>query len=323
MFPGTRLRRLRSNRTIRQIVSENTLTPNDLIAPIFVNETLKAPTEVSSMPGVISQTPESIMGEAKRLEDLSLPAILLFGIPSKKDEQGTQAWDPDGVIQRSIRNIKDKSDLTIIADLCLCEYTSHGHCGVLKNGTVDNDSTLELYARTAIAQAEAGADIVAPSGMMDGQVLAIREALDGEGYENVAIMSYSAKYASSFYGPFRDAAMSTPSSGDRRTHQMNPANRREAMREIGADLYEGADIVMVKPALAYLDIIAEARNMFDAPLAAYQVSGEYAMIKAAGINGWLDSEAAMMESLLSIKRAGADMIITYFAANAAKLLKSD
>ena len=305
------------------MVRENALSVDDLIAPVFVNETLGAPAEVRSMPGVIAQTPDSVIGEARRLEELNVPAALLFGVPGRKDEKGSQAWDPEGVVQKAVRAIKEDTELTVITDLCLCEYTSHGHCGVLAGGVVDNDLTLELYARTAVAQAKAGADIVAPSGMMDGQVAAIRDALDDAGFDRVAIMAYAAKYASAFYGPFRDAAHSAPSSGDRRTHQMDPANGREAMREMRADAEEGADILMVKPAMPCLDIIASARREFDVPLAAYQVSGEYAMLKAADANGWLDGRAAMVESLLSIKRAGADMMITYFAAEAAELLRGD
>jgi porphobilinogen synthase len=237
----------------------------------------------------------------------------MFGIPKRKDEEGSEAWSAAGVVQRAIRELKRDTQVTVIADLCLCEYTSHGHCGAVKDGTVNNDETIELYGRTAVAQARAGADMVAPSGMMDGQVSAIRRALDEAGFEDVPIMAYSAKYASAFYGPFRDAAQSTPQFGDRRTHQMDPGNAREALREMEEDLAEGADIIMVKPALAYLDIIKEARVRFDAPIAAYNVSGEYSMIKAAANNGWIDHDRAMMESLTSIKRAGADMIITYFA----------
>lgn len=323
MFPRSRSRRLRSDPTIRRMVRENMLSVDDLIAPMFVNETLGRPAEVRSMPGISVQTIASAVEEARQLEGLNIPAVLLFGVPERKDEIGSQAWDPNGVVQRAVRYIKEGTGLTIITDLCLCEYTSHGHCGVLNDGSVDNDPTLELYARTAIAQAEAGADIVAPSGMMDGQVMVIRDALDEAGFEHVAIMAYAAKYSSAFYGPFRDAAHSAPSSGDRRTHQMDPANRREAMREMRADLAEGADILMVKPAMPCLDIVAMARGEFDVPMAAYQVSGEYAMLKAAAANGWLDPEATMMESLLSIKRAGADMIITYFAAEAAKVLRGD
>ncbi|KQM11437.1 delta-aminolevulinic acid dehydratase [Methanomassiliicoccales archaeon RumEn M1] len=321
MFPRSRPRRLRSDPTIRRMVRENTLSADDLIGPVFVNETLSAPSEVRSMPGVIAHTPASVVDEARRLEALNVPAVLLFGVPERKDKSGSQAWDRNSVVQGAVRDIKGATDLTVITDLCLCEYTSHGHCGVLRDGSVDNDLTLELYARTAVAQAQAGADIVAPSGMMDGQVMAVRDALDDAGFENVAIMAYAAKYASAFYGPFRDAAHSAPSSGDRRTHQMDLANAREAMREMRADLAEGADVLMVKPALPCLDIIALARRNLDVPLAAYQVSGEYAMLKAAAANGWLDGKASMMESLLSIKRAGADMIITYFAAEAAEVLR--
>lgn len=305
---------------LRDMVRETDLSVKDLIYPMFVNENLRAPKSIGSMPGVKAYPVGKAAAEAKSAEALSIPAVLLFGIPKKKDERGSEAWNEKGVVQRAIREIKKETDLTVIADLCLCEYTDHGHCGVLHGEVVDNDSTIELYGLTAIAQAEAGADIIAPSGMMDGQVGLIREALDDAGFESVPIMSYSAKYASAFYGPFRDAAESTPRFGDRRTHQMDPGNLREAMREMAADIDEGADILMVKPALPYLDVIREARLAFDLPIAAYNVSGEYAMVKAAAANGWLDHDRAMMESLLSIRRAGADMIITYFAKEAAAKL---
>jgi porphobilinogen synthase len=272
------------------------------------------------MPGVSAFPVSGIGPEAKAVGDLGIPAVLLFGIPKVKDERGSGAWAEDGVTQKAIREIKSSSDVLVIADLCLCEYTDHGHCGVLRDDIVDNDSTLELYGLTAISQAEAGADIIAPSGMMDGQVKMIRNSLDDAGFEDVPIMSYAAKYASAFYGPFRDAAQSAPRSGDRRTHQMDPANSREALREMREDAEEGADILMVKPALPYLDIIREARRTFDLPIAAYNVSGEYSMVKAAAANGWIDHDRAMMETLVSIKRAGADTIITYFAKEAAKLL---
>ncbi|WP_019176689.1 porphobilinogen synthase [Methanomassiliicoccus luminyensis] len=305
---------------LRDMVRETDLSVKDLIYPMFVNENLRAPKPIGSMPGVKAYPVGKAAAEAKSAEALGIPAVLLFGIPKRKDERGSEAWNEKGVVQRAIREIKKETDLTVIADLCLCEYTDHGHCGVLHGEVVDNDSTIELYGLTAIAQAEAGADIIAPSGMMDGQVGLIREALDDAGFESVPIMSYSAKYASAFYGPFRDAAESTPRFGDRRTHQMDPGNLREAMREMAADIDEGADILMVKPALPYLDVIREARLAFDLPIAAYNVSGEYAMVKAAAANGWLDHDRAMMESLLSIRRAGADMIITYFAKEAAAKL---
>lgn len=305
---------------LRDMVRETDLSVKDLIYPMFVNENLRAPKLIGSMPGVKAYPVGKAAAEAKSAEALGIPAVLLFGIPKRKDERGSEAWNEKGVVQRTIREIKKETDLTVIADLCLCEYTDHGHCGVLHGEVVDNDSTIELYGLTAIAQAEAGADVIAPSGMMDGQVGLIREALDDAGFESVPIMSYSAKYASAFYGPFRDAAESTPRFGDRRTHQMDPGNLREAMREMAADIDEGADILMVKPALPYLDVIREARLAFDLPIAAYNVSGEYAMVKAAAANGWLDHDRAMMESLLSIRRAGADMIITYFAKEAAAKL---
>lgn len=270
------------------------------------------------MPGVIAYPLDMIADESASIKDLGINAILLFGIPSHKDEQGSGAWFEDGVVQKATRSIKEISDVTVITDLCLCEYTTHGHCGVLDHDIVDNDPTADLYAKTAVSQAEAGADMVAPSGMMDGQVEKMREALDASGYINTPIMAYSAKYASAFYGPFREAAESTPSFGDRRTHQMDPANLREAFREMEADLREGADILMVKPAMPYLDVIREARMRYDVPLAAYQVSGEYAMLVAAAQNGWLDRKRAISESLMSIKRAGADMIITYFAKEVAE-----
>ncbi len=323
MFPTNRPRRLRISPGIRDMVRETRLSTSDLIHPMFVNETLKSAKPVGSMPGVMVRPPSDAVTEAQTAEALGIPAVLLFGIPERKDEEGSAAWADDGVVQTAVRNIKGGTGMTVITDLCLCEYTSHGHCGILRGSEVDNDRTLERYARTAVSQAEAGADIIAPSGMMDGQVVAIRQALDDAGFENVAIMAYSAKYASAFYGPFRDAADSAPGFGDRRTHQMDPGNRREAIREMRDDLLEGADILMVKPAMPCLDIIREARDAFDEPLAAYSVSGEYAMIKAAAANGWLDGDRAMMESLLSIKRAGADMIITYFACEAARLLRGE
>ncbi len=302
---------------------ETELDVRDLVCPMFVNESLNAPREISSMPGV-SALPLSHVGrEAEAVSGLGIPAVLLFGVPRVKDARGSGAWDEQGVTQKAIREIKASSDVLVIADLCLCEYTDHGHCGVLRDGAVDNDSTLELYGLTAISQAEAGADMIAPSGMMDGQVAMIREALDDAGFENVPIMSYAAKYASAFYGPFREAAESAPRSGDRRTHQMDPANAKEALREMRLDVAEGADILMVKPALPYLDIIREARREFDLPIAAYNVSGEYSMLKAAAANGWIDHDRAMMEALGSIKRAGADIIITYFAKEAAALLEGE
>ncbi len=309
------------NATVREMVRETRLSTKDLISPIFVDENISRPREIKSMPGVYNLPLDMVTKEANEAAELGVPAVLMFGIPRRKDEEGSEAWSAASVVQRAIRELKKDSPVAVIADLCLCEYTSHGHCGVVRDGTVVNDETIELYGRTAVAQARAGADMVAPSGMMDGQVAAIRRALDEAGFEDVPIMSYSAKYASAFYGPFRDAAQSTPQFGDRRTHQMDPGNAREALREMEEDLMEGADIIMVKPALAYLDIIKEARVRFEAPIAAYNVSGEYSMIKAAAANGWIDHDRAMMESLTSIRRAGADMIITYFAKEAAKLIK--
>ncbi len=321
MFPENRPRRLRNSPTIRDMVRETELNARDLIYPMFINETIRTARPIPSMPGVSSFPVTKAADEAISVKDLGVPAVLLFGIPKKKDERGSEAWSENGVVQRAIRDVRSRSDVVIISDLCLCEYTSHGHCGVLKEGVIDNDPTLELYGLTAIAQAEAGADIIAPSGMMDGQVKVIRESLDDAGFENVPIMAYSAKYASAFYGPFRDAAESSPKFGDRKTHQMDPGNLREAMREIDQDVEQGADIIMIKPAMTYLDIIREARVRYDLPLAAYNVSGEYSMIKAASANGWIDHDRAMFESLMSIKRAGADMIITYFAKEAAKKMR--
>ena len=318
ILPGNRLRRLRINPTIGSLVRETSYCTSDLIYPIFVDETISEPREIASMPGVIAYPLEMIAEETASLQDLGINAILLFGIPAHKDEQGSGAWVKDGIVQKATRAIKEISNMTVITDLCLCEYTSHGHCGVLAGEIVDNDPTIELYAQTAVSQAAAGADMVAPSGMMDGQVAAMRTALDDNGFLNTPIMAYSAKYASAFYGPFREAADSTPSFGDRRTHQMDPANLREAFREMEADLREGADILMVKPAMPYLDVIREARVRYEVPIAAYQVSGEYAMIVAAAQNGWLDRQRAIQESIMAIKRAGADMIITYFAKEIAE-----
>ena len=318
ILPENRLRRLRINPTIRSLVRETSYSLSDLIYPIFVDENLTKPREIASMPGVIAYPLDMIAEESASIKDLGINAILLFGIPSHKDDQGSGAWLENGIVQKATRSIKEISDITVITDLCLCEYTTHGHCGVLQNEIVDNDPTVDLYAKTAVSQAEAGSDMVAPSGMMDGQVEKMREALDDGGYTNTPIMAYSAKYASAFYGPFREAAESTPSFGDRRTHQMDPANLREAFREMKADLREGADILMVKPAMPYLDVIREARMRYDVPIAAYQVSGEYAMLVAAAQNGWLDRNRAIQESIMSIKRAGADMIITYFAKEVAE-----
>lgn len=323
MFPRTRLRRLRTGK-IRPMVRQTSLSVNDLIAPLFVDEKLKRPQPISSMPGIQRETPASVVDSAKELADLGIPALILFGIPAQKDEVGSHAYGDDDVIQMATRDIKAElgDDMVIITDLCLCEYTSHGHCGVIDYDTeaVLNDPTLPILGRTAVSQARAGADIIAPSGMMDGMVAAIRDALDGDDLQDIPIMSYAAKYSSSFYGPFRDAADSGYSFGDRSTYQMDPANSDEALREVKQDIYEGADIVMVKPALPYLDIIYRVKNKFQMPTAAYNVSGEYSMIKGAVDNGWLN-ESAIMESLISIKRAGADMILTYFARDVAGKLR--
>jgi porphobilinogen synthase len=304
------------------MVQETRLRREDLIYPMFVTPGKGVQQEVPSMPGVFRLSVEKLVDEAKAAADLGVPAVLLFGLPQKKDETGSEAASPKGAVQQAVRQLKKQvPGLVVITDVCLCGYTSHGHCGLLrKSGEVDNDATLEVLAQVAVSHAQAGADLVAPSDMMDGRVGAIREALDETGLEMTAILSYAVKYASSFYGPFRDAAESAPQFGDRRAYQMDPANAREAVREAALDVEEGADILMVKPAMPYLDILARMRPEFDLPLAAYQVSGEYAMIKAAAGKGWLDETAVMLESLLSIKRAGADLILTYFAKEAAVLL---
>lgn len=321
MYPITRMRRLRINQQVRDLVAESRVTVKDLVYPMFVNETITRPTPVKSMPGICTLPVDSAVEEAEKAHQAGIPAVLLFGIPRKKDELGSEAWNREGIAQRAIREIKSKVKITVIADLCLCEYTSHGHCGVIRDGNVSNDETLELYARIAVSQAEAGADMVAPSGMMDGQVMRIRRALDEGEFDRVPIIAYGAKYSSAFYGPFREAAESTPAFGDRRSHQMDPRNAVEAIREMDMDLKEGADILMVKPALPYLDVIAEAKKSFDVPIAAYNVSGEYSMIKAAASMGWIDGDRAMRETLASIKRAGADIIVTYFALEAAEKME--
>ena len=320
-FPMTRMRRLRRNETLRAMVRENRLAREDLILPLFVVEGSGVREAIASMPGVYRHSVDQVALEAKRVADLGVPAVILFGIPGEKDARGSGADDSDGVVQRASRAIADSlPSLCVITDVCLCEYTDHGHCGMLDGEQVDNDASLERLASTALSHARAGASIVAPSDMMDGRVAAIRRELDANGFEDVAILSYAAKYASAFYGPFRDAAESTPEFGDRRGYQMDPPNRREALREMRLDLEEGADMLMVKPAMAYLDILADARREFEVPLAAYQVSGEYSMIKAAGERGWLDADRAMEEALVSIKRAGADLILTYAAADLAEKL---
>ncbi len=317
-----RPRRLRRTPALRQMVRETTLTVDDLIAPLFVADGSGIVRPIGSMPGQAQRSVDRLTSELDALMELKIPAVLLFGIPAHKDVTGSSGWDATGPVPQAIRAIKQHApDLAVIADVCLCEYTSHGHCGVLADapgsGDVLNDPTLELLARCAVAYADAGADIVAPSAMMDGQVAAIRAALDAAGHDQVAILSYAAKFASAFYGPFREAAESTPAFGDRRAYQMDPANGREAMREVALDVAEGADMLMVKPAGAYLDVISAVRQRYDLPLAAYQVSGEYAMIKAAAQQGWIDERRAALESLTAIRRAGADMIITYFARDAA------
>lgn len=319
-FPKVRMRRLRSTPALEEMLSETVLKPSDFILPLFFNEGITKDAPVPSMPGVLNHPLSKYEDLAYNIENSGVNSVLVFGVPTSKDKDGSQSYDQNGVSQKAIRGIKENSDLIVIADLCMCEYTDHGHCGIIKNGYVDNDSTLIQYGKIAVAQAEAGADMIAPSGMMDGQVGVIREALDDAGFCNIPIMAYSAKYCSSFYGPFRDAVASSFGNKTRSAYQMQCGNRREAMREIEMDIEEGADIIMVKPATPYLDIIREARNRFDTPIAAYQVSGEYSMIEAAAVNGWIDGKRAMMESLLSIKRAGADMIITYYAEKASKEL---
>ena len=315
------MRRLRRTDAIRELVRETRLTPKNLIAPIFVREGTGVVEPIAEMPGVSRYSLDRVAEQVERLEMVGVEAVLLFGIPDKKDELGSQAYSPEGIVPRAVKELRDAlPDLVIAADVCLCEYTTHGHCGVVAGSSVDNDRTLPLLARAAVEYANAGADIVAPSAMMDGQVGAIRSALDDAGLSQAAIMGYSAKYASCFYAPFREAAGSAPAFGDRKGYQMDPPNAREALREIAADVKEGADIVMVKPALAYLDVIAKARERFDVPLGAYNVSGEFAMVKAAARAGWLDERKAVMEQLIAMKRAGADVIITYFAEEAAAWL---
>ena len=323
-YPTKRLRRLRYNPTVRDMVRETIITKNDLIYPLFVVPGTKVKKEVKSMPGVFQMSIDVAVDECKEVEKLGIPAVILFGIPDHKDEVGSGAYSSDGIIQEAIRAIKKKTKkLLVITDVCLCEYTSHGHCGILEGERILNDETVDLLVKEALSHAEAGADIIAPSDMMDGRVGAIRKALDDEGFTEIPIMSYAVKYASGYYGPFRDAAESAPAFGDRRSHQMDIANGNEAMREAESDIEEGADIIMVKPAGAYLDIIWRVKEKFNMPTAAYQVSGEYAMIKAAGKMGWIDEERVMMESLTAIKRAGADMILTYFAKDVVKCLQKN
>lgn len=323
-FPITRLRRMRATETHRRMVRETRLSVDDLIYPLFAVHGRNISREISSMPGVFQYSIDNILREAKEVNSLGIPGVILFGIPEHKDETGSEAYADNGIIQQAVKAIKNSiPDLIVITDVCLCEYTSHGHCGIVKSGRVLNDPTNDLLARESVSHVKAGADIVAPSDMMDGRVSAIRQALDSEGFENIPIISYGAKYASAFYGPFRDAAESTPQFGDRRSYQMDPANSREAMQEIALDVEEGADIVMVKPALPYLDIICKIKERWDLPVAAYNVSGEYSMVKAAGRLGWIDESRVMMETLTSIKRAGADIILTYFAKEAARILLED
>jgi len=322
-FPEIRMRRLRTSATIRRMVRETALSVNDFIYPLFVRAGTGLKKPITSMTDCFHVSPDRIADEAAEVAGLGIPAVLLFGLPAHKDEKGSEAWAENGVVQEAIRQIKKRTpDLLVVTDVCLCEYTSTGHCGVIKDGKVDNDATLELLAKMALSHAQAGADIVAPSDMMDGRVRAIRQVLECNGFDNVAIISYAAKFASAFYGPFRDAAESAPAFGDRKSYQMDPANPREALREIELDIEEGADMVMVKPALSYLDVIRRARERFDYPIAAYNVSGEYMMLNAAADAGLLDRDACMMEVLTSIKRAGADIILTYFAKSAARLLRS-
>jgi porphobilinogen synthase len=330
-FPVGRPRRLRSSRVLRELAREHDLSRRDLVAPLFVKEGISEAVPIASMPGHAQHSLESLRKEAAELAGLGIPALLLFGIPGAKDAEGSQAWAPEGIVQRALRALRADlgEDVALIADLCLCEYTDHGHCGVLAPATpgavgegpvVANDPTLELYGRVAVAQAEAGATVVAPSGMMDGQVAAIRAALDGAGLADTPILAYAAKYASGLYGPFREAAEGAPRSGDRTGYQMDPANGDEALREVALDVAEGADMVMVKPALAYLDVLWRVKQAFGLPTAAYHVSGEYAMVKAAAERGWVDGERVMLEVLTGIRRAGADLVVTYFARDAAPLL---
>lgn len=320
-FPITRMRRLRGNENLRRLVRENRLSVDDLVYPLFATNGQGVKNPVGSMPGVFQMSVDNIVAEAKEVQQLGIPAILLFGIPDYKDEAGSAAYDDNEAVQRAVSAVKEACpDLLVITDVCLCEYTSHGHCGIIQDGNVLNDPTLELLVKTALSHAWAGADMVAPSDMMDGRVGAIRQALDANGFNDVPIMAYSAKYASGYYGPFREVAESTPQFGDRRGYQMDPANGNEALRETLLDIGEGADIVMVKPALAYMDIIWRVKEAFSLPVAAYNVSGEYAMVKAAAQNGWIDEQRIVLETLTGMKRAGADIIITYHAKDVARWL---
>lgn len=319
-----RHRRLRSGDTIRRMVRETSIEKSDLIYPMFVMDGENKKQEVPSMPGVYQWSLDRIDEELETVVQLGLPSVLLFGVPDHKDDVGSQAYDENGIVQKAARHIKERyPSLIVIADTCLCEYTDHGHCGVIEGGEIINDASLELLVKTAVSQAKAGADIIAPSNMMDGFVMAIRHGLDEAGFENVPIMSYAVKYASGFYGPFRDAAGSAPAFGDRKTYQMDPANRREAIREAESDVEEGADFLMVKPALAYLDIIRELKDRFSLPLVTYNVSGEYSMVKAAALNGWIDEKQVVLETLIGMKRAGADIIMTYFAKDVAQWIDEE
>ncbi|MBA7633342.1 Delta-aminolevulinic acid dehydratase [subsurface metagenome] len=320
-FPQVRLRRLRRTEALRQMVRETRLEIANLIYPLFVTQGKEVRQAIEAMPGIFRFSVDKLLEEVEEVASLGIPAVLLFGLPEAKDEVGSGAYEPKGIVQQAVKAIKEaRPELVVIVDVCLCEYTSHGHCGVVIDGEVDNDKTVELLARTALSLAEAGADIVAPSAMMDGMVAAIRAKLDENGYERIPIMSYAAKYASAFYGPFREAVECAPQFGDRRSYQIDPANVREALREVEQDIHEGADIIMVKPALAYLDVLSKVRAAFNHPLAAYNVSGEYSMVKAAAQNGWIDEKAVVLEILTAIKRAGADMIITYHAKEVSRWL---
>ncbi len=321
-FPIHRPRRLRRNENLRRMTRETHLRVDDLIMPLFIVPGTGVENPIGSMPGIAQLSVDRAVEECRQIRDLGIPGVILFGIPDEKDAVGSDAYNDNGIIQRALRALKEEvPGLTLITDVCLCEYTDHGHCGLIKGNDVENDATLELLVKESLSHVRAGADMVAPSDMMDGRVGAIRQALDREGFPHIPIMAYAAKFASGFYGPFREAAESTPQFGDRRSYQMDPANGDEALREVALDIEEGADIVMVKPALPYLDIIRRAKEKFDYPLAAYNVSGEYAMLKAAALNGWLDEERVMLEALTSIKRAGADLILTYFAKDAARILE--
>ena len=321
-FPEYRARRLRRTSALRNLVRETSLHPSQLVLPLFVRNGTKLRNPIGSMPGVAQTSPDELLRDVQRAAAVGVGGVILFGIPDTKDATGSEAWNDEGAVQRAVRLVKQEvPDIVVITDVCMCEYTEHGHCGILENGEVDNDATLELLARVSVSHAAAGADLIAPSDMMDGRVAAIRTALDDKGFAQTPILSYAAKYASAYYGPFREAAESAPRSGDRKGYQMDPGNADEALREVFADIEEGADAVMVKPAGPYLDVISRVKDATGYPVAAYQVSGEYAMIRAAAERGWLDGERVMMESLLGIRRAGADFIVTYFATEAAPLLK--